>query len=183
MPAREFSNDIAVDSASYDFVPRTDGEQPVPDLDKIESHKTPFWACKYCTVHNSIEIKTCSVCFSPRDDFSGSLKENKDHGSTDKNSTSPDLQKRSSKPIPASVPNTPRQSQSSTISNYNQEQVVLKPIEFDKVNRHFYWLLTGSGNASQYTLGAVSACTTMAVQAAFSLLRYWRIPFKEKQLY
>lgn len=52
--------------------------------------------------------------------------------------------------------------------NYHSD-TVLKPIMFDNpFNRHYFLLYS---TQSQYSMGAVSACTTMAVQAALTLLK------------
>lgn len=161
-------NNDDVDPASTNVARKIEWTEPAD----VKS-ETSFWACQRCTVHNPIGTKSCSMCFSAREGSSDSLKGpfSTDDGRPFAHKSSPqDLSKHSSKPFAVSVKkDDPWSSQSS----YRQQQEeVLKPIVFDKVNSYVYWLLTGTGNASQYTLGAVSACTTMAVQAAYSLLRY-----------
>lgn len=32
--------------------------------------QTPYWACKICTVHNPIEMKSCMMCFFAREHLS-----------------------------------------------------------------------------------------------------------------
>lgn len=170
-PVRSIDNDNDVaDPASTHVARKIDWAEPV-DV-RIE---TGFWACKFCTVHNPIGTKSCSMCSSAREDSSDSLKGpfSIDDGLPIAHKSSPqDLSKHSSKPFAVLVPKDDPWSSQSSNSAYRQQEEVLKPVVFDEVKSYVYWLLTGTGNASQYTLGAVSACTTMAVQAAYSLLRY-----------
>ena len=171
---RDISNDSShIDAASNHVARKLGWVEPV----KSDAPQTPFWACKRCTVHNSITARTCSMCYASREDSPESLKvkgpfSNDEHPLPQKPSPQDTPKKTPSKYIPESVQkDDPRPPSQSPSSAYLPQDEVLKPIVFDKANRHVYWLLTGNSNASQYTLGAVSACTTMAVQAAFSLLR------------
>jgi hypothetical protein len=139
--------------------------------------QTPYWACNRCTAHNPIDTKSCSICLSTREDSSeDSLKGpvSTDEQTFKQKSSPQDISKR---PIKFSAESLQKKdglwpSQPLSSPYRQQEDEILKPIAFDSAKRYVYWLLIGTSTASHHEHGAVSACTTLSVQAAFSLLRY-----------
>ena len=134
-PARSIDsdNDDVVGPASTHVARKIAWEEPAN-----VKNETSFWACQRCTVHNPIGTKSCSMCFSAREDSSDSLKGpfSTDDGRPFAHKSSPqDLSKQSlSKPFPVSVPKDDPWSSQSSSSAYREQEEVLKPIVFDKVN-------------------------------------------------
>ena len=157
--------------------------EPTPVPKKLD-----YWICDTCTLHNSLEYTTCEVCCTVRAGaYSGTSSEFKVPSSQ---FNRPNFEyenynvKQHSPSTTSTVTSTHRNykyinqqsshlrekelPQAKLLSTY-QHDTVLKPIIFDSPFNRLYHLLYST--QSQYSMGAVSACTTMAVQAALTLLK------------
>mmetsp|Transcript_18867 Transcript_18867/g.25790 ORF Transcript_18867/g.25790 Transcript_18867/m.25790 type:complete len:1085 (+) Transcript_18867:86-3340(+) len=140
--------------------------------------KANYWICIQCTFHNSYEYSSCEMCNVLREGVYPNstpeyFKQSKVPSSPEPfRSTTVDSNIKKQLHPQASIATT----STDRVTKYNNQQqplnrndAVLKPIFFDyPFNRQYYLLYS---TQSQYSMGAVSACTTMAVTAALTLLK------------